>query len=64
MDKVWTVWIDNEDINTMLVGIATTKEKGYKMADKLKEQYGGDYEYMVFEKNVDSLCIYDNRFNF
>ena len=60
MNKVWTVWTANDDMETLLVGIATTEEKAYKMKGKLEEQFEDAFEYQICCMETDKLII-DNK---
>ena len=60
MNKVWTVWTVNDDMETLLVGIATTEEKAYKMKGKLEEQFEDAFEYQICCMETDKLII-DNK---
>lgn len=64
MDKVWTVWIANDEMETLLVGIATSAEKAYKMRARIIEELEDGYEVMVCEKKTDILEINDSEIQF
>ena len=64
MKEVWTVWIANDELETMLAGIATTEEKAYEMKVKIIEKFGDAFEVIVCEKKIDILDIYDIKIQF
>ena len=59
MSKVWTVWSANEDMETLLVGIATSEEKACEMRGKLEEEFEDAFEYQVCCMETDKLNIND-----
>ena len=61
MNKVWTVWSKSDDMESLLVGIATTKEKAYKMTEKLYEVFEDSFEYVICSMEMDKLNINDEE---
>ena len=64
MSKVWTVWSVNDDMETLLVGIATSEEKAYKMRGRLEEEFEDAFEYQVCCIETDKLIIDDKYIRF
>ena len=64
MSKVWTVWSANDDMETLLVGIATTEEKAHKMRGKLEEEFEDAFEYQVCCMETDKITINDTDIRF
>lgn len=64
MSKVWTVWSANEDMETLLAGIATEEKKAYEMRGKLEEEFGDAFEYQVCCIETDKLNINDIDISF
>jgi hypothetical protein len=64
MDKVWTVWIANDDMNTLLVGVATTEKKAYEMRGRLEEEFEDTWECQVCCMDIDKLNINNREITF
>ena len=64
MSKVWTVWSANDDVETLLVGIATSEEKAYEMIGKLEEEFEDVFEYQVYCMETDKITINDTDIRF
>ena len=64
MSKVWTVWSANDDVETLLIGIATSEEKAYEMIGKLEEEFEDAFEYQVCCMETDKLIIDDKDIRF
>ena len=64
MSKVWTVWSANDDMETLLVGIATSEEKAYEMRGRLEEEFEDTFEYQVCCIETDKLIIDDKYIRF
>ena len=64
MNKVYTVWSKSDDTESLLLGIATTKEKAYKMTEKLYEVLGDSFEYVIYDMKMDKLNINDEEITF
>ena len=64
MSKVWTVWSVNDDMETLLVGIATSEEKAYEMRGRLEEEFEDAFEYQVCCIETDKLIIDDKYIRF
>ena len=64
MNKVWTVWSANDEMETLLVGIATTEEKAYEMKSKLEEEFEDAFEYQVCCVEINKLIINDKNIKF
>ena len=57
MNKVYTVWSKSDDTESLLLGIATTKEKAYEMTEKLCKVIGDSFEYVIYDMEMDKLNI-------
>ena len=64
MSKVWTVWSANDDMETLLVGIATSEEKAYEMRGRLEEEFEDAFEYQVCCIETDKITINDTDIRF
>ena len=64
MSKVWTVWTANDDMETLLVGIATSEEKAYEMRGRLEEEFEDAFEYQVCCMETDKITINDTDIGF
>lgn len=64
MNKIWTVWSVNDDMDTMLVGVATTEEKAHEMRGRLEEEFEDAFEYQVCCTETDTLVIDDKEIKF
>ena len=64
MSKVWTVWTVNDDMETLLVGIATSEEKAYEMRGRLEEEFEDAFEYQVCCMETDKITINDTDIRF
>ena len=64
MSKVWTVWTANDDMETLLVGIATSEEKAYEMRGRLEEEFEDAFEYQVCCMETDKITINDTDIRF
>ena len=64
MSKVWTIWSANDDMETLLVGIATSEEKAYEMRGKLEEEFEDAFEYQVCCMETDKITINDTDIRF
>ena len=61
MNKVWTVWSANDDMEMMLVGIATTEEKAHRMEEELCKVFEDSFEYVICSMEMDKLNINDEE---
>lgn len=64
MKEVWTVWTANDEMETLLVGIATNEKKAYKMRATLEEKFDNAYEILVCKTETDKLNINDANIQF
>lgn len=64
MNTVYTIWSKSEDMESILLGIATTKEKAYKMIEKLYEVFEDAFEYVIYDIEMDKLGINDEEIAF
>lgn len=64
MNKLWTVWVANDDMDTLLVGIATTEKKAYEMRGKIEEKFEDAFEVQICEMEVDKLTQDDEEIYF
>ena len=64
MSRVWTVWTANDDMETLLVGIATSEEKAYEMRGMLEEEFEDAFEYQVCCMETDKMTINDTDIRF
>ena len=64
VNNVWTVWIANDEMETLLVCIATTEKKAYEMRERIEEKCGDGYECQVCKMETDKLKIDDFDFLF
>ena len=61
---LYLIWSKCDDLDDMLVGVATTREKANQMIVKLEESFEDafDYEVIPFEKN--QVTINDKKYHF
>ena len=64
MNDLWTVWSTNDDMEPLLVGIATSEEKAYKMREKIKEEFEDAFEVQVCKMPVNTLTIDEKAIHF
>lgn len=64
MKEVWTVWTANDDMETLLVGIATNEKKAYEMREKLEKELANAHEIQVCKMETDRLDINDTVVQF
>lgn len=64
MNKVYTVWSKSDDTESLLLGIATTKEKANEMTEKLYEVFENSFEYVICSMELDKLNINDEEVGF
>ena len=65
MDTVYLIWLLNDDIEPMVVGVATDKEKADAMRDKLASTDGFEFnDYEIVEMKSDTVIINDVEYGF
>ena len=65
MNKVYLIWLSNDDIEPMVVGIATNEEKANAMRDKLASTDGFEFnDYEIVEMKSDTVIIDDVEYKF
>ena len=65
MNKVYLIWLSNDDIEPMVVGIATNKEKANAMRDKLASTDGFEFnDYEIVETKSDTVIIDNIEYKF
>ncbi len=65
MNKVYLIWLSNDDIEPMVVGIATNKEKANAMRDKLASTDGFEFnDYEIVEMKSDTVIIDNIEYKF
>ena len=60
MNKVYLIWLSNDDFEPMVVGIATNKEKANAMRDKLASTDGFKFNYYEIVEMKSDAVIIDN----
>ncbi len=61
MKKVYLLYIQNDDINPFLAGVATTKAKAKQMCDRLYEFSEDAYECIIEPIEIDTLILNDKK---
>lgn len=65
MDTVYLIWLLNDDIEPMVVGIATNKEKANAMRNKLASTDGFEFnDYEIVEMKSNTVIINDIKYKF
>ena len=65
MNKVYLIWLSNDDIEPMVVGIATNEEKANAMRDKLASTDGFEFnDYEIVEMKSDTVILDDVEYKF
>ena len=65
MNKVYLIWLSNDDIEPMVVGIATNEEKANAMRDKLASTDGFEFnDCEIVEMKSDTVIIDDVEYKF
>ena len=65
MNKVYLIWLSNDDIEPMVVGIATNKEKADAMRDKLASTDGFEFnDYKIVKMKSDAVIIDNIEYKF
>ena len=64
MNNIYLVWMTNEDIEPMIIGVATTEEKAKKMIEKSKETFEDAFEYNIQPWKEDVITIDDVKHEF
>lgn len=65
MDTVYLIWLLNDDIEPMVVGIATNKEKANAMQNKLASTDGFEFnDYEIVEMKSNTVIINDIEYKF
>ena len=65
MNKVYLIWMSNDDIEPMVVGVATNKEKANTMRDKLASTDGFEFnDYEIVETKSDTVIIDNIEYKF
>lgn len=65
MDTVYLIWLLNDDIEPMVVGIATNKEKANAMRNKLASTDGFEFnDYEIVEMKSNTVIINDIEYKF
>ena len=57
MKEVYGIWCKNDDMDALLVGIATSEKKANDMIFALKKEFEDKLEYTVVKEKLDTLCI-------
>lgn len=57
MKEVYGIWCKNDDMDALLVGIATSEKKANDMIYTLKKEFEDEFEYTVVKEKLDTLCI-------
>ena len=64
-NKVYLIWLINDDVDPMVVGIATSEDKANSMRDKLASTDGFEFnDYEIIEMNADTVIIDDVEYRF
>ena len=65
MNKVYLIWLSNDDIEPMVVGIATNKEKANAMRNKLASTDVFEFnDYEIVETKSDTVIINNIEYKF
>lgn len=59
MNKVYLIWLSNDDIEPVVVGIATNKEKANAMRNKLASTDGFKFNYYEIVEMKSDIVIID-----
>ena len=64
MRVVYSIWCKNDDMDDLLIGIATSEGKANEMIAAMEKEFEDTFNYSIVKEKLDTLCINNKEIMF